>query len=58
VNDPLYKYDAEVVEVGKSTNFKYRLKWGNTGGPTKEEPPGSLSKRWWCAKRDEIVEKC
>jgi hypothetical protein len=50
INDPLYCYEGEIVEIGRSSNWKYKIKWGLTGGPTQSETPGTLSKRWWGAR--------
>lgn len=55
--ESIYKYEGEIVEIGKSTSYKYRIKWGSTGGPTKEEVCGSLSKRMWCGKFLKLVKK-
>lgn len=54
---PLYKYEATIEKVGRSTNYKYLLRWGSTGGPTEKEQPDTLSIRYWSGKHLKLVER-
>lgn len=53
----IYQYKATVISVGRSNVFKYRLKWGDTGGPSASETPGSVSLKYWNAKCMKLLEK-
>src|SRR5690606_23016113 len=54
-DEAIYKYKAIVISVGRSTNYKYKLQWCETGGPNKEDKPGSIAKRYWSSKNMKLL---